>query len=138
MDVTLDSIRDIRLYQPKNGYRFSVDSLLLFDFINLRKANSIADLGAGSGIIGILLAGKYPDASVDLFEIQESLAGIANKNVILNRTADRVRVITCDLRVLQVAPTGYPRYDLVVSNPPFSRLKSGRLNTGEEKSIARH
>ena len=138
MDVTLDSIRDIKLYQPKNGYRFSVDSLLLFDFINLRKANSIADLGAGSGIIGILLAGKYPDASVDLFEIQESLAGIANKNVILNRTADRVRVITCDLRVLQVTPTGYPRYDLVVSNPPFRRLKSGRLNTGEEKAIARH
>jgi len=138
MDVTLDSIRDIRLYQPKNGYRFSVDSLLLFDFVNIRKVKSIADLGAGSGIIGILLAGKYPDASVDLFEIQYSLAGIAEKNVILNRCDDRVRVLKCDIRELQAAPTGYPRYDLVVSNPPFRRLKSGRLNTEEEKTIARH
>jgi tRNA1Val (adenine37-N6)-methyltransferase len=138
MDVTLDSIRDIRLYQPKNGYRFSVDSLLLFDFVNLRKAKSIADLGAGSGIIGILLAGKYPEASVDLFELQDNLAGIAEKNVILNRCEDRVRVIKCDLRELQAAPSAHPRYDLVVSNPPFRRLKSGRLNSEEEKAIARH
>ena len=138
MDVTLDSIRDIRLYQPKNGYRFSVDSLLLFDFVNLKTAKSIADLGAGSGIIGILLAGKYPDASVDLFELQDNLAGIAEKNVILNRCEDRVRVIKCDLRELQAAPSAHPRYDLVVSNPPFRRLKSGRLNIEEEKAIARH
>jgi len=138
MDVTLDSIRDIRLYQPKNGYRFSVDSLLLFDFVNLRKAKSIADLGAGSGIIGILLAGKYPEASVDLFELQDNLAGIAEKNVILNRCEDRVRVIKCDLRELQAASSAHPRYDLVVSNPPFRRLKSGRLNIEEEKAIARH
>ncbi len=138
MDVTLDSIRDIRLYQPKNGYRFSVDSLLLFDFVNLKKAKSIADLGAGSGIIGILLAGKYPDASVDLFELQDNLAAIAEKNVILNRCEDRVRVIQCDLRELKAAPSAHPRYDLVVSNPPFRRLKSGRLNIEEEKAIARH
>lgn len=138
MDVTLDSIRDIRLYQPKNGYRFSVDSLLLFDFVNLRKAKSIADLGAGSGIIGILLAGKYPGASVDLFELQDNLAGMAEKNVILNRCEDRVRVIKCDLRELRAAPSAHPRYDLVVSNPPFRRLKSGRLNIEEEKAIARH
>lgn len=138
MDVTLDSIRDIRLYQPKNGYRFSVDSLLLYDFVNLRKAGSIADLGAGSGIIGILLAGKYPYACIDLFEIQDSLIRLAEKNVVLNNVADRVHVIKCDLRDLRAAPAVFPRYDLVVSNPPFRRLRSGRLNSEEEKAIARH
>jgi len=138
MDVTLDSIRDIRLYQPKNGYRFSVDSLLLYDFVNLRKAGRIADLGAGSGIIGILLAGKYPDASVDLFEIQDNLIKLAEKNVVLNNVEDRVHVIKCDLRDLPSGQSAFPRYDLVVSNPPFRRLKSGRLNAEEEKSIARH
>jgi tRNA1Val (adenine37-N6)-methyltransferase len=49
MDVTLDSIRDIRLYQLKRGYRFSVDALLLYDFVNLKIVERIADLGAGSG-----------------------------------------------------------------------------------------
>ncbi len=138
MDVTLDSIRDIRLYQPKDGYRFSVDSLLLFDFVNLRKAEHIADLGAGSGIIGILLAGKYPDASVDLFEIQDNLVRLAKKNVILNTVEERVQVIKCDLRELHASQTGAPRHDLVVSNPPFRRLNSGRLNSGKERAIARH
>lgn len=138
MDVTLDSIRDISLYQPKNGYRFSVDALLLYDFINLRKVNSIADLGSGSGIIGILLAGKYPGASVTLFEIQDNLVRLAEKNVILNNVQDRVQMIKCDLRKLHPGQTGSSRYDLVVSNPPFRRLHSGRLNIANEKAIARH
>jgi tRNA1Val (adenine37-N6)-methyltransferase len=137
MDVTLDSIRDIRLYQSETGYRFSVDSLLLYDFVNLKKVDSIVDLGAGSGIVGILLAKKYPESYVTLFEIQENLVELAKKNVILNNLQGRVRVIQCDIRgipTLQI-PCGV---DLIVSNPPFRRLKSGLLSLGEEKAIARH
>jgi len=138
MDITLDSIRDIRLYQPRDGYRFSVDSLLLYDFIHLRKALNIADLGAGCGIIGILLAGKYPGATVHLFEIQDKLALLAARNVAVNNLADRVQVVKSDIRDLERRKDGALLYDLVVSNPPFRRLNSGRLNTEEEKAIARH
>lgn len=138
MEITLDSIRDIKLYQPKNGYRFSVDALLLYDFVNLRRVQKIADLGAGSGIVGILLARKYPDASVDLFEIQDGLVKLAENNIALNHVEDRVRAIKCDLRVLHSGQTAFQRYDLVVSNPPFRRLKSGRLSSEDEKAIARH
>lgn len=136
MDVTFDSIRDIRLYQSKKGYRFSVDSLLLYDFVTLREAFAVADLGAGSGIIGILLAKKYPKASVDLFEIQDSLFRLARKNILLNQLEDRVKPIRCDLRIQPVSASG--AYDLVVSNPPFRKLRSGLLNIEVEKAIARH
>jgi len=138
MDITLDSIRDIKLYQSKNGYRFSVDSLLLYDFVTLKRVNSIADLGAGSGIIGILLAKKYPDANISLFELQDSLIKLAKKNVVQNCLEDRVKVIRCDLRTLHAMSFTHHIYDLVVSNPPFRRLKSGLLNIEEEKAIARH
>ena len=138
MDVTLDSIRDIQLYQSKTGYRFSVDSLLLFDFVNLKKVCSIGDLGAGSGIVGILLAKKYREAEVTLFELQEDLIQLAEKNVLLNHLEDRVKVMPCDLSTSPGAYAKPQSYDLVVSNPPFRKMKSGRLNTGEEKSIARH
>ena len=134
MDVTFDNIRDIRLCQSKTGYRFSVDSLLLYDFVNLREAAAIADLGAGSGIIGILLAKQYPRASVDLFEIQDGLSGLAEKNILLNRLEDRVKVIRGDLRTLPTSRC----YDLIVSNPPFRRLQSGLLNVEKERAIARH
>jgi tRNA1Val (adenine37-N6)-methyltransferase len=138
MDVTLDSIRDIRLYQSRIGYRFSVDSLLLYDFVNLIKVRSIADLGAGSGIVGILLAKKYPDANISLFELQASLVKLAKENVVLNCLENRVKVIGCDLKTLPNSTLTPRTYDLVVSNPPFRRLKSGLINLKEEKAIARH
>jgi tRNA1Val (adenine37-N6)-methyltransferase len=138
MDVTLDSIRDIELFQSKSGYRFSVDSLLLYDFINLKKVNSIADLGAGSGIVGILLAKKYTSATVSLLEVQDSLAGLAEKNVARNMLEDRVRVVRCDLRKLVPGRLPGRGFDLVVSNPPFRKLNSGLLNMEEEKAVARH
>lgn len=138
MDVTLDSIRNIQLYQSKTGYRFSVDSLLLYDFVNLREVTALADLGAGSGIVGILLAKKYTGAYVTLFEIQDSLIGLAEKNILLNHLKDRITVIKCDLKILPASSLKSRPCDLVVSNPPFRRLKSGLLNVEEEKAIARH
>lgn len=141
MDVTLDSISNIKLFQSKKGYRFSVDALLLSDFVNLKKVRKIGDLGAGSGIVGILLAKKYPDARVTLFEIQDSLAALAEKNVSLNNLRDRVTVMKADIKGLRLFDSSFVvphSFDLLVSNPPFRRLKSGRISEGEEKAIARH
>ena len=128
-DVTLDSIRNIKIYQSKEGYRFSVDSLLLYDYVNLKKVNSIADLGAGSGIVGILLAKKFPDARVSLFEIQEGLVGLARNNVSLNSLDGRVEVVACDLRSLPASDVKGGKYGLVVSNPPFRVMKTRGDNT---------
>ncbi|MBM4141008.1 MAG: methyltransferase, partial [Nitrospira sp.] len=140
MDVTLDTIRNIKIYQSRTGYRFSVDALLLYDFVNLQKVNGIADLGSGSGIVGILLAKKYPDAEVALFEVQNNLAMLAEKNIVLNSLEDRVKVIKADIREIKnvgASPIALS-FDLVVSNPPFRILKSGRISTEEERAIARH
>jgi tRNA1Val (adenine37-N6)-methyltransferase len=137
--LTLDSIRDIKLYQSKEGYRFSVDALLLFSFVNLPRAVAIADLGAGSGIIGILLARKYPDARVTLIELQESLVRIARKNVELNDLTDRVRVLQSDIRFLTSATSPHQeKYDLIVSNPPFRRPRTGLISLSDERALARH
>lgn len=138
-ELTLDSIRDISLYQPRDGYRFSVDSLLIFNFVNLQRVERIADLGAGSGIIGILLAKKYRGASVTLFEIQPLLADIARRNIDINSLANRITVINKDLReVSLILPSLGSSFDVVVSNPPFRKIKSGRINPVEEKAMARH
>jgi tRNA1Val (adenine37-N6)-methyltransferase len=141
MDITLDSISNVKLFQSRKGYRFSVDALLLANFVNLKKAGIIGDLGAGSGIVGILLAKKYPDARVTLFEIQDSLAVLAEKNVALNNLRDKVTVMKADIKKLKLFDSSFAvrhPFDLLVSNPPFRRLKSGRISEGEEKAIARH
>lgn len=143
--LTLDSIKDIKVYQDKNGYRFSVDALLLYSFVNLPRAKNIADLGSGSGIIGILLAKKYHDTEVTLIEIQKSLARLAEKNIVLNKLDNRVKVVMADIKSLS-SPPQHPNtptlhcsaFDLVVSNPPFRRVKTGLLSVSNEKAIARH
>ncbi len=140
METTLDSIRDIKLYQSRTGYRFSVDALLLYSFVNLQRAEKITDLGAGSGIVGLLLAKKYPDSEVALIELQDSLARLAEKNVKLNSLEDRVRVFRCNIRDITAdcSPLTAKSFDLVVSNPPFRRPKTGLISPEEERAIARH
>jgi len=138
MEVTLDSICDIKIYQSKAGYRFSVDALLLYDFVNLRSIGAMADLGSGSGIIGILTAKKYPEARVDLFELQEGLANLSERNISINNLGGRVRVVRRDIRELPSCHLNKGEYDLVVSNPPFRKPRSGRINMEEERAIARH
>ncbi len=141
MEITLDSIRDVRIYQSKKGYRFSVDALLLSSFVDIPRAERIADLGAGSGVVGLLLAKKYPGALVSLFELQGSLAAIAKKNVTLNSLDDRVTVIKADIRKINpCSPSSGARrcFDIVVSNPPFRKAKAGLVSPGEERAIARH
>jgi len=138
MEVTLDSIRDIRLYQSKTGYRFSVDALLLSDFVELKVVRTIADLGAGSGIVGILLAKRYPGAAVTLFEMQNGPAALAERNVILNGLDERVRVVNADITERLSLTSSGKKVDLVVANPPFRKWRSGRINLDEERAIARH
>lgn len=149
--LTFDSIRDIEICQHKNGYRFSIDSLLLFSFVNLKYVGKIIDLGAGSGIIGILLAKKYHHSEVFLVEIQSGLAKLAEKNVVSNNLQNMVRILNIDMRIFVDSSfssvgniskkelSGFiGRFDLAVSNPPFRKLKSGLISFGAEKSIARH
>lgn len=136
METTLDSIRDIKLYQPKKGYRFSVDALLLFSFVNLKTVKRIIDLGAGSGIIGLLLAKKYREAEVTLIELQEGLYGLSKKNILLNNLDNRVRTLRMNIKDLESQIPNY--YDLAVSNPPFRKPLTGRLSVDEQKAIARH
>lgn len=139
-EITLDSIRDIQLYQSRNGYRFSVDALLLYSFVNVPQAKRIADLGAGSGIVGLLLAKKYPGAEVSLVELQERLSTLAKKNITLNALGDRVNVIRTDIREMKPSSTAscMDCFDIAVSNPPFRKPKTGLISPEEERAIARH
>lgn len=135
METTLDSILDIKVHQHREGYRFSMDAVLLYDFVNLKRVERIADLGAGSGVVGLLLARRYADASVTLVELQESLCRLARKNVRINGLSDRVVVLKADIKDL---PAELKGFDLAVSNPPFRKPGTGRLSPGEERALARH
>jgi len=141
VDFTLDSIKDIKLFQPERGYRFSVDALLLEDFIedfiNVKRPGNGIELGAGSGIISILLAKRLKGTKIIAVEIQKSLAQCAMKNVNLNQLNSRMEILSEDIRNLKkIFPAN--KFDFVFSNPPFRRTKSGLLSIDKERAVARH
>jgi tRNA1Val (adenine37-N6)-methyltransferase len=123
----------IRVLQRKKGYRFSVDAPLLADFIRTRPEDQALELGTGSGIISLLLSVK-PFRRIIALEIQEGLADLARRNVLLNGLGDRVEVVRADLRTYEPGR----RFDLVFSNPPYIREAAGFLSRSEEKSAAKH
>ena len=135
MDTTLDTIKDICIRQHGDGYRFSMDAVFLASFVKAKAPKRIADFGAGSGVVGLLLARRYPKADVTLVELQEGLHSLCRENIIANGLDGRVKALCADLRSLGAEFKGL---DLVVSNPPFRKPLSGKLSQGREKAIARH
>ncbi len=135
----LDGLLDGRLkvLQKKRGYRFSVDALLLAHFVRLRRGDRICDLGTGCGVLPLLLAVRRPGIRAVGVELQPGLADLARRNVILNGLADRIEILPGDIRNIKpLLPRG--SFDAVVSNPPYRRVLSGRVNPDSEKAAARH
>jgi tRNA1Val (adenine37-N6)-methyltransferase len=134
---TLDEFLDgrLRLIQPAKGYRFSIDAVLLARFATVKPREVIVDLGAGCGIISLLLLLEKPVAYVLALEIQKELAAQAVRNAALNGVKDRMGVVLADFRR---APFRKPIADGVVCNPPYRRPGSGRVNPDPQRAIARH
>jgi len=127
----------LRIFQKKRGYRFSLDPILLSHFAFLKPKTSNIDLGCGSGIIMLILARRFPRTTWTGVEIQEGLAALAKKNVQVNGLEDRIKILCADARsVKKILPAN--AFDSVIFNPPYRKLKSGRINPQLEKAIARH
>ncbi len=128
---------DLRIFQPQNGYRFSVDSLLLADFVRLRKRDHVLDIGTGCGVIALILAKKYGNVNIVALEIQNALVRIAEKNIRLNDLKGQISILEENLcEIPRVFRAG--SFDHVVTNPPYRSPASGRLCKNSQETISRH
>lgn len=129
--------KGLKIIQASDSYRFSVDSILLLNFIRLKNYEKIIDLGTGSGIIPLLLFGRRKGLSIYGVEIQKDLADMARRSVELNKLQDDVTIIQEDLRNLKKIFKNQ-QFDVVVSNPPYISLGHGKINPLSSRAIARH
>jgi tRNA1Val (adenine37-N6)-methyltransferase len=134
---SIDAFMDgrLRLIQSTKGYRFSVDAILLSRFVTTRQGDWVVDLGAGCGIIGLMLLLARPLDRVVCLEIQAALADQALRNAVLNGFNKKMSVILGDIRH---PPLSASIADVVVCNPPYRPARSGRINPDPERAIARH
>ncbi|RLE00775.1 MAG: hypothetical protein DRJ11_11095 [Candidatus Aminicenantes bacterium] len=123
----------ILVYQPRKGYRFSVDAPLLAAFIRIEPNEWGCELGTGCGIISLLL-GLRPFEGIVALEIQERLARIAQKNVYLNHLEKKIFIIRADFMKF----ASRRQFQVVFANPPYWRATQGHLSPDEEKAIAKH
>jgi tRNA1Val (adenine37-N6)-methyltransferase len=142
MDVTeRNSLFDGELIcdQHIEGYRFSVDAVLLAHFATVKKNDRILDLGTGAGIISLILFYRYNSiiAECSGVEIQKSLFQLARMNMINNEFNSKNKLFNCDVKdIKQYCVAG--SYDTIICNPPFYPENSGRKSINSEARLARH
>jgi len=138
-DLTVDAIYDGRLtlIQPRTGYRFAFDSLLLSYFARVAPDQTAVDFGAGCGVVALTLARRMGTGRVIAVEIQRRLAECARTNIRRNGLESIVEVWDRDWSDLTGEEIGGPVRH-VVCNPPYRGLGTGRINPDEEEALARH
>ena len=135
---TRDTILDgsITLIQPKHGYRFSVEAILLGRFARVSTRDRVLELGAGCGVVSIMMAALYRPREVVAVEIQPSLAEMIPRSASINRLKS-VHAVCADLRQKKMAGVEPASFDLVVANPPYRAAASGRESPDHGRRVAR-
>ena len=125
----------LTVVQPYSGYRFAIDAILLAHFARPPQRARVLELGAGCGVVSLVLAAMHHPTQVDAVELQPRLAELITRNAVLNRIS-AVRAICADLRrvIPELAQAGF---DYVVANPPYRATRRGRESPDQERWIAR-
>lgn len=125
----------LKLIQSRKGYRFSIDAILLSEFVSIKRGDIIVDLGTGCGVIPMVILLKGVIGYAFGLEIQPELANQAARNALLNGFTEKMGVIQGDIRNPPLKPSSA---DVVICNPPYRRRASGRINPDPQRAIARH
>jgi len=134
---TLDLLcgEQLKIFQGKKGYRFSIDSILLANFVRLKKGERMLDIGTGCGIIPIYMTRRGFQNPMTGVEFQPGLFRSALKNKAVNG-CDNVEFLQGDVR------EGLPEmtkdhFSVIVCNPPYTPKGTGRTSPDNSRHTAR-
>lgn len=126
-------------HQFQDGYRFSIDAVLAAHFHTPAKGETVLDLGAGCGIISLIMMYRWGEriARLEAFEYQPQLCTLIHENFRRNGFEAKCGCVQGDVKniLTKLAPESV---SLVVCNPPYYRPDSGRRSSGDECCLARH
>jgi len=137
-DETLDVLCEdkLQIVQKKHGYRFSIDPILLANFITLKKHERLLDIGSGCGILPIYLSKKGYSNEMLGVEIQKDLFDISMRNRTMN-DCNNVNFIHGDITEIGHRLKKSP-FHVVISNPPYTKEKTGRKSPRHSRFMARY
>ena len=135
-------IKNMKIIQNKNGFCFGMDSVLLSDFAKeIKDGAKCIDLGTGTGILGILLCAKTNLSQIIGIEIQKEVADMAERSIKLNKLENKFQIFNMDLKEIKNSKKinlEKNSFDYVITNPPYKKLNTGKINENEKQLISRH
>ncbi len=127
------------------GIKITEDSLMLASFIkeimNNRKKSgkndvqtfkTMLEIGAGQGIISILLSGQEEIGKIYSVELQQKVYNILKENIEKNLLEEKIVPIHENIKNIK------GEYDYIFSNPPYRKMTSGKLPDEEEEVISKY
>lgn len=129
---------EVQIIQRKDMFTVSLDTVLLVNFIKLKKqTKTLVDFGTNNAAIPILLAKQYPIKMIGV-EIQPEAVELAEQNVVLNNFVDQITIYHENIKTFAIN-NKEDKVDVVVCNPPFFPLKEkSNLKLAPLKVAARH
>ncbi|MBY5033932.1 tRNA1(Val) (adenine(37)-N6)-methyltransferase [Streptococcus gallolyticus] len=128
---------DVKIIQNREVFSYSVDSVLLSRFPKLPSRGLIVDLCSGNGAVG-LFASTMTKAQIVQVELQERLADMNQRSIVLNQLEQQVSVINDDLSNL-TQHMDHSKVDLILCNPPYFKVdEQSNLNQSQHYLLARH
>lgn len=126
------------IYQDSDFFKFSVDSILLAEFVNSnRNSGKIIDMCAGNMAIPLILS-TYIDTEIIGFEIQSEVYELAKKSIEINDLGKQLFVVNADVNMLDKYYSK-EHFDVMICNPPYFKYNNAKvINEKKELQVARH
>ncbi len=130
--------KDLKIVQDNEMFNFSLDSVLLPNFVTLnKKIDRILDIGCGNAPIPLILSTKT-NALITGVEIQKEVYDLALESVKINKKENQINIINKDINNYY-KEIETDSFDVITCNPPFFKyIESSNINKNDYKTIARH
>lgn len=126
--------KQFSIAQDRCPMKVGTDGVLLGAWAEVSQAKNILDIGAGTGLIAIMLGQRTSDAEIDAVEIDEIACAQATENI--ERVAWSSRLKVFPISIQDYVKTSSKTYDLIVSNPPF--FTGGTFSDKQDRASVRH
>ncbi len=130
-------IDNLIIYQDTDLYRFTSDSIVLSRFAKVKKNEVVADICAGSGIVGIhfFALNSRLCKSVDFFELQTPLYSLCTKSVTENGLNGKL--FPHNVRLQDIDKSFDKKFSLVLCNPPYMKVNGGFSAETDSSKLAK-
>ncbi|WP_342252597.1 tRNA1(Val) (adenine(37)-N6)-methyltransferase [Spiroplasma endosymbiont of Amphibalanus improvisus] len=136
---TIQGYEKLKLFQRTDMFNYSIESILLPEFLDLKKNNSnlnIIDIGTNNGVIPLILSEKTK-AKITGIEIQQEASELAKENILINNLEKQIQIKNISIQEFSKLNQ---KFDIVICNPPFFKVHDLRRVTKKSEFIknARH